>query len=203
MPIPKSATFAGSSDRSRSRPRRSPPFSSAHTCVRLTYNPEGRAAGEPGVVANVVTWYDAAGYCNWLSELAGIPPEQWCYPRELKPGVKIEADCLKRCGYRLPTEAEWEYFCRAGTETSRPFGGSDFLISRYAWTWLSSKDRTYPPGRLLPNEFGLFDTLGNVLEWCQDGLKTDPYRDIPVPGALSSRAHPRARHLTSSATCPT
>jgi len=158
------------------------------------YNPQGRAAREPGVVANEISWYDAAGYCNWLSEQANFPQEQWCYPKEVKPGEKLLADALKKCGYRLPTEAEWEYFCRAGTDTSRFFGGTDTFLSRYAWTWLNSMDRTYPPGRLLPNEFGLFDTLGNVQEWCQDGPKDfkvmyqDPYPsgtpDKPAPDII-------------------
>ena len=83
--------------------------------------------------------------------------------------MAISKDSVKRTGYRLPTEAEWEYFCRAGTETSRPFGESPQLLSRYAWTWLNSGNRVHPPGELLPNEFGLFDVLGNTWEWCQDG----------------------------------
>ena len=145
----------------------------------LEYNPQGLAAREPGVVANAISWYEAAGYCNWLSEKAEVPPEQWCYPRNVRPGAKVEAGALSRSGFRLPTEAEWEYFCRAGTETSRVFGESDELLPRYAWTWLSSKDRTYPPGLLLPNELGLFDTLGNVQEWCHDGLKATPTENGP------------------------
>jgi formylglycine-generating enzyme required for sulfatase activity len=155
------------------------------------YKPHGRATGEPGPVANGISWYDAAGYCNWLSELAEIPPEQWCYPKEIKRAVKIEAAALARYGYRLPTEAEWEYFSRAGTDTSRFFGGADTFLSRYAWTWLNSKDRTYPPAQLLPNEFGLFDTLGNVLEWCQNG-PTDvrhAYQDPYPSGTLEQPAH--------------
>ncbi len=155
------------------------------------YNPQGRAAGEPGAVANGISWYDAAGYCNRLSELAKIPPEQWCYPKEIKRGVTIEAAALARCGYRLPTEAEWEYFSRAGTDTSRFFGGADTFLSRYAWTWLNSKDRTYSPAQLLPNEFGLFDTLGNVLEWCQNGPRNvdDAYQDPYPSGTLEQPAH--------------
>jgi eukaryotic-like serine/threonine-protein kinase len=158
--------------------------------VNPDYHPEGRGAREPGVVANMISWHDAAGYCNWLSDQAKIPPEQWCYPTQIKVGAKIEAGALKKCGYRLPTEAEWEYFCRAGTETSRAFGGSDAFLLRYAWTWLSSEDRTHPPGQLLPNELGLFDTLGNVLEWCQDGPMNVPtrYQDPYPSGSLTQPA---------------
>ena len=76
---------------------------------------------------------------------------------------------MKRTGFRMPTEAEWEYFCRAGTQTARPFGESTDLLSRYAWTWLNSGNQIHPVGQLLPNEFGLFDVLGNAWEWCQDG----------------------------------
>ena len=83
--------------------------------------------------------------------------------------MTISEDSVKRTGFRLPTEAEWEYFCRAGTETSRPFGESPEFLSRYAWTWLNSDNQIHPPGQLLPNELGLFDVLGNAWEWCQDG----------------------------------
>jgi formylglycine-generating enzyme required for sulfatase activity len=81
----------------------------------------------------------------------------------------VPGNGVERYGYRLPTEAEWEYLCRAGTETARPFGTSEDLFPRYGWTWLNSGDRTRPVGALLPNESGLFDMLGNVWEWCHDG----------------------------------
>ena len=81
----------------------------------------------------------------------------------------ISADAVEKEGFRLPTEAEWEYFCRAGTETAWSFGESQALLSRYAWTWLNSDNRVHPVGLLLPNELGMFDVLGNVWEWCHDG----------------------------------
>lgn len=116
-----------------------------------------------------VKWYEAARYCNWLSERAGIPRDQWCYPEPVQPGMVLAEDAIDRTGYRLPTEAEWEYVCRAGASTSRFFGSSDDLFPRYGWTWLNSQDRAWPIGQLLPNSLGMFDILGNVWEWCHNG----------------------------------
>ena len=119
--------------------------------------------------ATRISWYQAAGYCNWLSEQAKIPKVEWCYPENPRPGMTISEDSVKRTGYRLPTEAEWEYFCRAGTSTSRFFGESTLFLSRYAWTWSNSENQLHPPGERLPNTLGLFDVFGNAWEWCQDG----------------------------------
>ena len=130
---------------------------------------EPRYGDQPGCAAIHISWFSAAAYCNWLSARAGIEPEQWCYPKKIETGMMITEESVKRAGFRLPTEAEWEYFCRAGTETSRPYGESIELLPRYAWTWLNSGNRVMPPGLLLPNEFGLFDVLGNTWEWCQGG----------------------------------
>jgi formylglycine-generating enzyme required for sulfatase activity len=130
---------------------------------------EPRYGDEPQCAAIHISWYAAAAYCNWLSEQAGIDRSQWCYPEKVEPGMVISEASVTRTGFRLPTEAEWEYFCRAGAETARPYGESSDLLGHYAWTWLNSGNRAMPPGQLLPNEFGLFDVLGNVWEWCQDG----------------------------------
>jgi len=119
---------------------------------------------------NVVTWLDAVAYCRWLSDQEGIAEEQMCYPPpgEFKEGMKPYPDYLSRTGYRLPTEAEWEYACRARAVTSRFFGDDREMLPRYAWFIKNSNGRTWPGGRLLPNDFGLFDVLGNIKEWCWD-----------------------------------
>jgi eukaryotic-like serine/threonine-protein kinase len=146
---------------------------------RRGHVPDPHFGTDPECPVNTVSWYDAARYCNWLSRQANIPREQWCYPEPIGQGKKLAADAIQRTGFRLPTEAEWEYLCRAGTRTSRPFGESEELLSRHAWTWLNSGERSLPVGLLLPNEFGLFDMLGNVWEWCHDGPDTGLAEKFP------------------------
>jgi len=127
-----------------------------------------------------MTWYEAAHYCNWLSEQEGIPEEQWCYEKneedEYGPGMKAKDNFLELTGYRLPTEAEWEYACRAGASSSRYYGVTEELLPRYAWYQANGEKHTHPVASLKPNDFGLFDMQGNVNEWCYDA-----YVGYPTP----------------------
>jgi formylglycine-generating enzyme required for sulfatase activity len=143
---------------------------------------EFRRYPSPACAIGGVTWYEAAAYCNWLSQQEGIPADQWCYEIPEEPGgimtwrftnMKLKANYLSLTGYRLPTEAEWEYACRAGAVTSRSYCETAELLTHYGWYFDNSPEQTQPVGLKKPNDCGLFDMHGNVWNWCQERYK--PY----------------------------
>jgi formylglycine-generating enzyme required for sulfatase activity len=141
-----------------------------------------------------VTWFVAAQYCRWLSKQEGVRDEEMCYPPipDIKDGMLTQG-YLTKTGYRLPTEAEWEYACRAGSVTTRPFGNADALLERYAMYDRNSHGQAAPVGSLKPNDLGVFDMLGNAWEWCHDALApypTGPAEDREQLGPILA-AHPR------------
>lgn len=146
------------------------PFLEAYPAMRAAYPRQADASPESPQTR--VSWYDAAKYCNWLSAKEDIPREQWCYePNEkgqFAEGMKLASNLHERKGYRLSTEAEWEYACRAGSITSHYFGESDELMPRFVRFSANSDEHASPVGKLLPNAFGLFDMHGNVFEWCHE-----------------------------------
>ncbi|MCI5123783.1 MAG: hypothetical protein D3925_04730 [Candidatus Electrothrix sp. AR5] len=102
-----------------------------------------------------VSWQDANNYCDWLSMVTGRP-------------------------YRLPTEAEWEYGCRAGTDTVYFFGNDARFLQEYAWYADNANSTTHPVGQKKANSWGLYDLYGNIWEWCADSYKEDYYTGLPM-----------------------
>lgn len=132
------------------------------------YLPPDRGFGHEGYAAITVSYKNAQEFCRWLSEKSGRT-------------------------YRLPTEAEWEYACRAGATTAYSFGDDPAKAGDYAWYFDNADAVTHPVAKKKPNAWGLFDMHGNVAEWCtgRDGApvtKGGSFRDDPENLAIAARA---------------
>ncbi len=108
-----------------------------------------------------ISWMDALKFCEWLSQ------------KEKKT-------------YGLPTEAEWEYSCRAGTTTTYSFGDDPKRLDDFAWYGDNSDSRTHPVGDKKPNPWGLYDMHGNVVQWCMDLYDADYYQKSPIQDPQNS-----------------
>lgn len=136
------------------------------------YSIDQQSSPIPKCPVNSVRWFQAAEYCNWLNEQEGIPKDEWCYlPNknngQYDAGTQVLSNILKRTGYRLPTDVEWEYSCRAGALTNFSFSAVRELLPKYAWCAQNSFRQTQPVGLLKPNDLGISDMHGNVWELTQ------------------------------------
>jgi formylglycine-generating enzyme required for sulfatase activity len=117
-----------------------------------------------------VRWSDAVRFCNRRSQLDGLRP---CYD------LATWQCNFAANGYRLPTEAEWEYACRAGTTALFFFGDEPAKLGAHAWYDQNSGGHPHPVGQKRPNAWGLYDMAGNVWQWCHDLYQVDYYQVSP------------------------
>ncbi len=120
----------------------------------------------PDCPINSICWYDAANFCNQLSDESAFAGPEKCYAVAANGRLMPAESYLRRRGYRLLTAEEFTVACRANTTAKRFYGNTQNLMNQYAW-YRGNADRTMPVASLKPNHFGLFDTLGNLSEWCE------------------------------------
>jgi len=130
---------------------------------RLMGNNPSHFPGNTNQPVEKVKWFEAAAYCDTVTK------------RERQAG-RLPSEYV----YRLPTEAEWEYACRAGTTNQYSFGEAS-EADKYAWTLENSDDKPHPVGQKQPNPWGLYDMHGNVWEWVNDWYEPYPARAVTNP----------------------
>ena len=170
----------------------------------IVENQRGKSWQNPGSgvtvasAVSMITWNDACAFCWWLSVEEERMP--WYQP-DGKGGWLVAA---QTDGYRLPTEAEWEYACRAGTTAQYSFGDAHTNLDHYGWYQSNYIDNpTHAVGLRLPNPFGLYDMHGNMCEWCQDYWSEQGYEksvtDNPIGPSFGSGRVIRGGHFNSDA----
>ena len=132
-------------------------------------NPSKRKGAQRPV--EQVGWLAAVKFCNMRSLREGFAP---CYD------LKTLRCSFEASGYRLPTEAEWEYACRAGSRGAYSFGDRPGRLGAFAWFKENAGGTTHPVGRKAPNPWGLYDMHGNVAEWCNDYYGEGYYAASPT-----------------------
>ncbi len=178
-----------------------------------SYKPETKSPGEYFPVVSV-TWYDALKYCNWLSEHDGLDK---CYEiteiqkRNVVSWILGDASIeytvvlnINKNGYRLPTEAEWEYACRAGSINEYYWGNE--TDPEFFWYNRNSEGKIHPAGQKKPNKSGLFDMSGNVWEWCWDSYDKNYYSESsfnnpPGPASGSYRVRRGGSYKSDTGFC--
>ncbi|MCF6366021.1 MAG: formylglycine-generating enzyme family protein [Bacteroidales bacterium] len=133
--------------------------------------------GEERSPINNITWEDAVMYCNWLSRASRL---EKCYDLKRDSNRFTAIFIPGANGYRLPTEAEWEYAARGGMKSKAyAFSGSHDL-DEVAWSINNSGNTSHEIGQKKPNELGIYDMTGNAMEWCYDWYEVDYYENSPA-----------------------
>ncbi len=139
-----------------------------------------------------VTWWDCIQWCNARSEMEGLSPvyhtsKRFTSENVIRNGMPSVTADAEASGYRLPTESEWEYACRAGTRSAYAMGSKDGEgFDQSGWYRINSARNTHSGGRKSPNPWGLNDMHGNVWEWCWDWYGPYPKGEVTNPQGPAS-----------------